>query len=110
TDWPVRRAGIEVLAVLKDAASLKLLLDAAVNRAEEAAVRGAALRALAERDAQETLELACHALRDPEAMLYEDAYAALKTIARTRRAEMQKATKHCAPRAANILKTVMSDE
>ncbi|MGB7921647.1 MAG: hypothetical protein WCF57_00245, partial [Pyrinomonadaceae bacterium] len=94
----------------KEAAALKLLLDVAAHQEEESAVRGAALRALAGRDAPGTIELACLALAHGDATLIEDAYAALFTLKRTRRAEMREASKMCAPRAAAILNTVTSDE
>lgn len=108
--WPVRRAAVEVLAANKEAASLKLLLNLAGDQEEEMTVRGAALRALAERNAPETIELACLALSHGDATLIEDAYAALLTLKRTRRAELLETVKSCAPRAAAILNTLMSDE
>lgn len=107
--WPVRRAAVDALASNKEAAALKLLLDVAGNTEEESTVRGAALRALAQQDAPGTIELACLALAHGDANPIEDAYAALLTLKRTRRAEMREAGKRCAPRAAAILNTVMSD-
>jgi HEAT repeat protein len=110
TAWPVRRAAVEVLASNREAAALKLLLDVAGDQEEESTVRGAALCALAQLDAPETIELACQALSHGDATLIEDAYAALLTLKRTRRAEMRAARESCAPRAAAILNTVISDE
>jgi HEAT repeat protein len=107
--WPVRRAAVEVLASSKEATALKLLLEVAGDEEEESAVRGAALRALAEMDADEAIALVCLALSHGDATLVEDAYAALLTLKRKRRAEMREAGKLCPPRAAAIINTVTSD-
>jgi HEAT repeat protein len=108
--WPVRRAAVEVLASINEAAALRLLLDVAGDEEEESTVRGAALLALAHHNAPQTIELACLALSHGDATLVEDAYAALVTVERARRAEMREASKVCAPRAAAILNSVTSDK
>lgn len=112
SEWSVRRAGVEVLASVPEAVALKLLLGVAGSSAEEATVRGAALRSLAYRDAPEVIQLACHALGSHDAQLFEDAYTALATLARTRRREMQQQSARCAPRAANVINFILkkSDE
>ncbi len=110
SEWSVRRAGVDVLAVNQAAASHRLLLSVAGDASEQAAVRGAALIALARRDAPEAIKLACRALSGADAMLYESAYAALSLLARTRRAEIQKAGSTCAPRAVNVINFILSDE
>lgn len=110
SEWPVRRASVEILASITEPAAHKLLRHVAGNQTEEAAVRGAALRALAKRDAPETIELSCLALQGSDTTLFEDAYAALLAAARTRRAEMQRTRATCAPRAANIINFILSDE
>jgi HEAT repeat protein len=110
--WPIRRAAVEVLASNKEARALKLLLEMAGEKEEESAVRGAALRALAETSAPEAIEMACLALSQGDATLVEDAYAALLTLKQAKRAaqKMREASKTCAPRAAAIINTVLSDE
>jgi HEAT repeat protein len=110
--WPVRRAAVEVLAACTEPSAQKLLLDSASNEKEEPSVRGAALRALARRDAASTIRLACKLISVGEAALTEDAYAALSFLQQTHRNLMKKAAQTCSPRAAsiiNFLTTVMSD-
>ena len=107
--WPVRRAAVEVLASSEEASALKLLIEVAAGEKEETAVRGAALRALAHRDAPETIELASLAIREADATLVEDAYEALLVLKQTRRTQMRQATKACAPRAAAIINAVIGD-
>lgn len=109
-EWSVRRAGVEVLAKWRDAASQRLLLSVARDEAEAAAVRGAALIALARRDAAKASKLACRALRDTDPLLYESAYTALSLLARTRRAELKKISSTCAPRAANVIDFILSNQ
>jgi HEAT repeat protein len=108
--WPVRRAGVEVLASLREPSAIKLLLDAAAEMGEEPAVRGAALRALAKRDVPETIELACQAINAADATLIEDAYAALYLLRRTRRALLRKTLKTCPPRAASVIAFILNGE
>jgi HEAT repeat protein len=112
TAWPVRRAAVEVLASSKEASARRLLLEMAGVKEEESAVRGAALRALADQRAPETIGLACLALSGGDATLIEDAYAALlalKPSGRTQE-EMRAVSKTCPPRAAAIINTVAGDE
>lgn len=110
SEWSVRRAGVEALAAATEPTSLKLLLEVAGNQSEKATVRGAAMRALARRDAKQTIPLLCLALSDADATLIEDAYAALLILLPTRRAEIQQVRQSCAPRAANIINFLLSDE
>ncbi|HEX8649562.1 MAG TPA: HEAT repeat domain-containing protein [Pyrinomonadaceae bacterium] len=112
TAWPVRRAAVEVLASSKEASAQRLLLEMAGEKEEEPAVRGAALRALADHHAPETIGLVCLALSRGDATLTEDAYAALLTLkpsGRTRE-EMRTVSKTCPPRVAAIINTVTTDE
>ncbi len=108
--WPVRRAAISVLDACAEAGALKLLLDAAANESETAAVRGAALRALAARDAPQALPLACLALTKGDAALVEDAFAALLILKRTHRKQLLDARASYPPRAATIIGFVLAEE
>jgi HEAT repeat protein len=108
SQWPVRHAAIKALASLDERAARRLLLDAASN--EEPPVRGAALRALAERDAPDGIGLACRAIGEADATLLEDAYAALRIFKRAHRTEMVEASKTCAPRAATVVSFVLEHE
>jgi HEAT repeat protein len=111
TAWPVRRAAVEVLASSKEASAERLLLELAGEKEEESAVRGAALRAAAFRDAPGAIEMACLALSHGEATLIEDAYAALLTLKQAGRTnDLREASGTCPPRAAAIINTVISDE
>ncbi len=109
-EWSVRRAGVEVLAVARDAASLRILLGVAADAKEQAAVRGSALNALARRDVPETIGLACNALGESDPVIFESAYTALSMLAHTRRARLRQVTANCAPRAANVINFILSDE
>jgi HEAT repeat protein len=107
-EWPVRRAAVEVLAASTERPALRLLSEAAVG--EEAAVRGAALRALAERGAPEAVTLACRAVGETDAALVEDAYAALRACKRTCPEALSAARDTCAPRAAAIIAFVSNSD
>lgn len=107
--WPVRHAAIDVLDACAEAGAQRLLLDSAENGAETAAVRGAALRALATRGAAETLPLACLALTETYATLAEDAFAALSILNRTHRAELREVRSSCTPRAASVIDFILAE-
>lgn len=106
--WPVRRAAIEALAACRERPAARLLADAALH--EAAPVRGAALRALAERDAPEAITLACRAIGEADSALIEDAYAALLRLKRTRPDELRAVQHTCVPRAAAIIAFVLSED
>ncbi|HEX8173941.1 MAG TPA: HEAT repeat domain-containing protein [Pyrinomonadaceae bacterium] len=108
--WPVRRAGVQVLATCPEPSAHKLLLEAASNEREHETVRGAALRALASLDAPRAMTLSCHLLSAGDAALTEDAYATLHSLRRTHRKVLEETARTCAPRAAGIIRAVMSDE
>ncbi|MGI8655517.1 MAG: HEAT repeat domain-containing protein [Pyrinomonadaceae bacterium] len=108
--WPVRRAAINVLDACAEAGALKLLLDAAANESETATVRGAALRALARRNATQALPLACLALAKADASLVEDAFAALLFLKPTHRKQLLDARSSYSPRAATIIDFVLAEE
>ncbi|MBD0371083.1 MAG: HEAT repeat domain-containing protein [Pyrinomonadaceae bacterium] len=108
--WPVRRAGVQVLSTCLEASAHKLLLEVVSDEDEHETVRGAALRAFAPLDAPRAVSLSCDLISTGDAALIEDAYAALKSLERTH-AELMEETAHtCAPRAASIIKAVMSDK
>jgi HEAT repeat protein len=108
--WPVRRAGVQVLAVCNESSAHKLLLDVASDEEEHETVRGAALRSLAPLDAEQSVALSCRLISTGEAALIEDAYAALQSLERTHAKLLEETARTCAPRAAAILKAVMSDK
>ncbi|HEX8746671.1 MAG TPA: HEAT repeat domain-containing protein [Pyrinomonadaceae bacterium] len=108
--WPVRRAGVQVLAACPESSAHKLLLEAASNEREHETVRGAALRALAPLDAPRAVALSCRLISTGEAALTEDAYAALRSLERTHRNLLEETARTCAPRAASIIRAVVSDE
>jgi HEAT repeat protein len=101
--WPVRRAGVEVMAGCNESSAHKLLLDVASNEKEHETVRGAALRALAALDAPRAIRLACEVISTGDATLTEDAYASLRSSARAHRALLEETAPTCAPRAASII-------
>jgi HEAT repeat protein len=111
--WPVRRAGVLVLANCNELSAHKLLLDTASDEKEQEAVRGAALRALAPLDAAHAVALSCQLISAGDLALTEDAYAALNSLQHTHRDLLEETAKTCAPRAATIIDfitTVTSDE
>jgi HEAT repeat protein len=108
--WPVRRAAINVLDACAEAGALKLLLDAAANESETATVRGAALCALARRNATQALPLACLALSKADASLVEDAFASLLFLKPTHRKQLLDARASYSPRAATIIDFVLAEE
>jgi HEAT repeat protein len=111
--WPVRRAGVAVLAACMESSAHKLLLDAASDEKEQESVRGASLRALAPLDAERAVSLSCRLIDAGDAALTEDAYAALSSLERTHRKLLEETAHACAPRAAsviNFITTVTSDE
>ncbi len=108
--WPVRRAAISVLDACAQTGALKLLLDAAANESETATVRGAALRALARRNATQALPLACLALAKADAALVEDAFASLLFLKRAHRKQLLDARASYSPRAAAIIDFVLAEE
>ncbi len=105
--WPVRRAAVRVLNACRAEAAHKLLLDTTQNEEEEAAVRGAALCALAERTAPETIELACRLISLGDPTLTEDAYAALQALRPTREDDLRQTTINCPPRAASVINFIL---
>lgn len=107
--WPVRRAGVRVLAACNETSAHKLLLEAVSDEREHETVRGAALRALAPLDAPRAMTLACHLISTGDVALIEDAYAALQSLEGTHGSLMAETAQSCAPRAASIIKAVMSD-
>ncbi|HEV2707460.1 MAG TPA: HEAT repeat domain-containing protein [Pyrinomonadaceae bacterium] len=106
-EWPVRRAAVEVLSASTERPASRLLSEAAVN--EEPAVRGAALRALAERGAAEAVTFACRAVGETDSALIEDAYAALRLCKRTCPEALDAARHTCAPRAAAIIAFIVDN-
>ena len=111
--WPVRRAGVKVLAVCNESSAHKLLLDIASDEGEHETVRGAALRALAPLDAERAVALSCQLISTGDAALIEDAYAALQSLGRTHTKLLEETARTCAPRAAaiiNFITTATSDE
>jgi HEAT repeat protein len=106
-EWPVRRAAVEVLAGNTERPAARLLADAALR--EDAQVRGAALRALAERGDPAALALACRAVGEADGALIEDAYASLASWHRTRPAELRAVQQSCVPRAAAIIAFILED-
>ncbi|HEV7843002.1 MAG TPA: HEAT repeat domain-containing protein, partial [Pyrinomonadaceae bacterium] len=111
--WPVRCAGVRVLAACGESSAHKLLLDAASNEKEQEAVRGAALRALAGLDAPGTIKLSCHLISTGDASLTEDAYEALRSLQRTHGNLLEETARTCAPRASsiiNFIRTATTDE
>jgi HEAT repeat protein len=99
--WPVRRAGVNVLAACNESSAHKLLLDTASDEKEQEAVRGAAIRALASIDAPRTIALSCRLISN--AALIEDAYAALSSLHRMHRNLLEETARTCDPRAASVI-------
>jgi HEAT repeat protein len=111
--WPVRRSGVRLLAACHEQSAYRLLLHVAADEQEMEAVRGAALRAVAPVDAESAVALSCHLISTRDALLTEDAYAALASLKRTHRELLEETARTCDPRAAsviNFITTVMSDE
>ena len=108
--WPVRRAGVRVLATCHETSAHKLLLDVASDVDEHETVRGAALRALAPLDAPRAVALSCQLISTGDASLTEDAYATLNSLERANKGLLEETARTCAPRAASIIRAVMSDE
>lgn len=109
--WPVRHAAVETLASSNEARAINLLQDVAANPKEAAAVRGAALRALALRGAEETIRHSCVAISEcGDATLVEDAFAALVIIKPLHQTPMRQFMKVCAPRAASVINFILENE
>ncbi|HYO91462.1 MAG TPA: HEAT repeat domain-containing protein, partial [Pyrinomonadaceae bacterium] len=108
--WSVRRAGVRVLAICHEASAHKLLLEAASYEKEHETVRGAALRALAHVDAPHAIALSCYLISTGDAALTEDAYVTLQSLESTHQDLLKETARTCAPRAAGIIRAVMSDK
>jgi len=109
-NWSIQYAAVELVATLGTRHATKLLVQLASDGTIKPAVRGAAIRALAEQGHSRACELASTALGSGDETLIEDGFNALLRLARHQRQALKDLISYGAPRIASVVRYVLETE
>jgi HEAT repeat protein len=109
-NWSIQYAAVELLATLGTRHATKLLVQLATNGTVRAAVRGAAIRALAEQGDTRACEFASDALSTGDETLIEDGFNALLLLAHHQKQALKDLISDGAPRIASVVRYVLETE
>jgi HEAT repeat protein len=109
-NWSIQYAAVELLATLRTRHATKLLVRLASNGTVRPAVRGAAIRALADQGDSRACDFVSIALSSGDETLIEDGFNALLLLARHQKQALKDLISDGAPRIANIVRYVLETE